>query len=306
MTGIISTGSFPKALWPGIKGWFGDSYNKYDLLYNKMFDSTDSNKKYEEYSEISGFGLVPIKPEGQMISYDSETQGKTIRLTNVVYGAGYAVTQEEQDDNLYEEVAKQRTERLGLSFRTTKETVHANILNRADDSNYVMEGGDGQPLLSTAHPTLDGTQSNTLATPGDLSEATLEQLLIQIRNMKNTRGLTIQGQGRKLIIPSDLEFEACRILKSPLQNDSANNAVNAIYVIGRLPDGYLVNPFLTDTDSWFVKTDIPMGLITQQRKPLSFSYDNDFNTSNMLYKGQDRYTAGWVDFRGLYGSMGAA
>lgn len=305
MTGVITTGNYPKALWPGMKAWWGRNYNEKERVYTQIFDQLTSDKKYEEYGEATGFGLIPQKPEGQSTSYDSESQGVITRLRNVVYSLGFIVTEEEMEDNLYAEVGKTRMKALMRSARVTKEIVHANILNNGYDTNFTMENGDGKPLFATDHPTLDGTQSNKLAIDADLSETSVEDLLIQIGKADNSRGLRIGLKGMKLIVPEDLKFEACRITKSVLQNDTANNAVNAMYVAGYLPQGYVVNSFLTDADAWFIKTDAPIGMITQQRRAMKFERDNDFDTSNLKAKASERYATGWVDFRGCYGSQGA-
>lgn len=301
---VISTGNHPKALWPGVKAWFGASYNEIPLQHTEVFSVDTSNKAYEEDVEMTGFGLAPVKSEGGSISYDSHTQGPTTRYVNVVYGLGYIVTQEEIEDNQYEKVSKGRARALARSMRQTKEIVGSNVFNRAFTAAYA--GGDGQELIANAHPTVNGTQSNYLATPADLSEASLEDMFIQIMNATDTRGLRIRLMPRKLIVPSNLAFEAERIVKSNLQNDTANNAINAIKSKGLLPDGAMVWQYLTDTDAWFVKTDAPDGLKLYNRRALSFDKDNDFDTANAKAKATERYVFGWSDWRAVYGSEGAA
>jgi hypothetical protein len=301
---VITTGNHPKALWPGVKAWFGASYNEIPLQHTEVFSVDTSDKAYEEDVEMTGFGLAPVKSEGGSISYDSHTQGPTTRYTNVVYGLGYIVTEEEIEDNKYEKVSKARARALARSMRQTKEIVGSNVFNRAFTAAYA--GGDGQELIANAHPTVNGTQSNYLATPADLSEASLEDMFIMIMNATDTRGLRIRLMPRKLIVPSNLAFEAERIVKSNLQNDTANNAINAIKSKGLLPEGVMTWQYLTDTDAWFVKTDAPDGLKLYNRRALSFDKDADFDTSNAKAKATERYVFGWSDWRAVYGSEGAA
>jgi len=207
------------------------------------------------------------------------------------------------EDNQYKAQAEARVRALRRSMRHTKETVFANILNRATDTNYV--GGDGKELLATDHPTANGTQSNELSVAADLSEASLEDALILLRTMRDTRGLIISAKARKLIVPPQLEFEATRILKSVLQNDSANNAINAIRANGSFPEGMISWSFLTDPDQWFIKTDVPNGLKGQNRRALALEKDGDFETGNFKHKATERYSGGWTDWRGVVGSPGA-
>jgi phage major head subunit gpT-like protein len=301
--GVIYTSNHPKALWPGVKAWFGRMYDEHVEEYSKIFDRDSSTRAYEERVELTGFGLAPVKNQGGSISYDSETQGITSRLTNVTYALGYVVTMEELQDNLYEMVSKRRSKALAFSMRQTKETVAANILNRGFNSSY--KGGDGKELLATDHPTLDGTQSNELTVAADLSEAALEDLLVQIMQAKNSRGLRIALKGDKLIVPPALFYEANRILKSALQNDTANNAINALKATNALPGGIVLNHYLTDTDAWFIKTNCPEGLIYQERMAMEFEQDNDFDTKNAKAAAVERYAFGWCDFRSIFGSPGA-
>lgn len=302
---VISTANNPKALWPGIHAWFGRFYNEHPPEWPELFESQSSEKAYEELAEISGFGLAPIKSQGAAISYDSESQQITPRLTHVAYALGYIVTHEEMMDNLYEKVARRRTRALAFSMRTTKEIVHANVYNRAFNSSYTVTGGDGVELLSTSHPTLNGNQSNELATAADLSETSLEDLCIQIYGAKNGRGHQIALRPQKLIVHRNDWFEANRILKSVLQNDSAQNAINALRVTNAIPGGVAMNHYLDDTDAWFVRTDCPDSMISFQREALSFDEDNDGDTKNQKYTAYERYEPKWADFRGLFGSPGA-
>jgi len=297
----ITSGSHPKALWPGVAAWFGREYNKLPQYWKQCFDVHTSTKSYEEVIELTGFGLMPVKAEGASIEYDSETQGYVKRFTNVVYGMGYIVTQEALEDDQYTQVSKQRASALSFSAVTTKETVHANVFNRAFNSAFI--GGDGKQLCATDHPTVNGTQSNALATAADLSEASLEDLCIQVMNAKNSRGLNINVQPTKLLVPPALYFDARRIIESELQNDTANNAKNVVG--GMFKSGLISWPFLTDTDAWFILTDVPYGMMHFKRREGKFETDNDFDSSNAKAKFTERYSAGWSDFRGAYGTPGA-
>lgn len=299
----ILTGNHPKALWPGIHAWFGASYKEHPTEYTGIFKVESSEKNYEEDVMVTGFGLAPVKTEGSAYSYDSESQGFTKRYKHVAYGLGYIVSREELADNLYEKVSKQRSKRLAFSMRQTRETVGANVLNRAFNSSY--PGGDAKELLATDHPSLAGNWANELSVAADLSEASLEDLLIIIADAKNDRGLKIALRGMKLIVPTAEQFEACRILNSTLRVGTPNNDVNAIKNMGLLPEGYVVNHYLTDTDAWFVKTDAPNGLMWFDRESVEFKQDNDTDTDNAKAKSYMRFSAGWTDPRGMYGSPGS-
>ena len=303
MTGVITTGNIPKALWPGIKGWWGRFYDEHPVQYTDLFEIQQSEMSYEELVEVTGFGLAPVKPQGQAIEYDSEEQSTVSRFTNVAYALGFIVTWEETRDNLYMKVAKRRTQALAWSMRQTKENVSANVYNRGFNSTYT--GGDGVEMLSTAHPSFSGNQSNELSVAADFSEASLEDLCIQIANAVNTRGLKIDIKPKSLIIPTSLMYEAQRVLKSVLQNDTANNAINALKVTNSIPEGIKVNNYLTDTDAWFVRTDCPESLILFERDPMMFEQDNDGDTKNIKYNAYERYIPKWADWRGIYGSPGA-
>jgi hypothetical protein len=298
----ITTGSHPKSLWPGVKAFFGKTYAEKPLVCTMVFDEQSSDKSYEERVEETGFGLAPVKGEGASISYDTDAQGYTSRFVNVTYGLGAKVTMEAIEDNQYESVAKSKAAKLARSMRQTKENVFANVLNRAFNASYV--GGDASAMIVNNHATLDGTQSNLLTVAADLSEASLEDMLTQIRQAKDSRGLRIQLKGQKLIVSPENEFEATRILSSVNQSGTANNDINAIRELGLLPGGVVVWDYLTDVDAWFVKTDAPEGLIMQNRRAMSFDQDNDFDTSNACMKAMERYAGGWADWRGVFGSPG--
>lgn len=303
MTGIITTGTIPKALWPGMHAFWGRDYNEHQQEWRDIFDEEMSEKAYEEDQELTGFGYAAVKSQGSAISYDSETGGPSSRYTHVVYGLGFIVTREEMDDKLYVKVSKARTKALAFSMRQTEETIAANVLNRAFSSSYL--GGDGKELIATDHPTVNGTQSNELAVAADLSEASIEDLCIQIMNAKNSRGLKIAIMPRKLIIPPNLAFDAERIVKSSKQSGTANNDLNAIKSMGIFPDGVVVNHYLTDTDAWFIKTNVPNGLKRFTRRKTEFGKDNDFDTENVKAKATMRFSTGWSDHRCIYGSEGA-
>lgn len=298
----ITTGNHPKSLWPGVKAFFGKTYREKPMVCTMVFDSMTSDKAYEEVVEETGFGLAPQKAEGASVSYDTDAQGYTTRFTNVTYGLGAVVTREAIEDNQYENVASRKASKLARSMRQTKENVHANVLNRAFTAAFA--GGDGVELLATNHPSLVGNQQNELTVAADLSEASLEDVLTLIRLATDSRGLRIQLEGQKLIVPPQLAFEATRILSSTNQSGTANNDINAMKALGLLPGGVVVWDFLTDTDAFFVKTDAPEGLMTFQRRALALTQDNDFDTENARMKATERYVAGFGDWRGLFGSPG--
>lgn len=298
----ITTGNHPKSLWPGVRAFFGKTYREKPMVCTMVFDSMTSDKAYEEVVEETGFGLAPQKAEGASVSYDTDAQGYTTRFTNVTYGLGAIVTREAIEDNQYENVASRKASKLARSMRQTKENVHANILNRAFTAAFA--GGDGVELLATNHPSLVGNQQNELTVAADLSEASLEDVLTLIRLATDSRGLRIQLDGQKLIVPPQLAFEATRILSSTNQAGTANNDINAMRALGLLPGGVVVWDYLTDTDAFFIKTDAPEGLTTFQRRALALTQDNDFDTENARMKATERYVAGYGDWRGLFGSPG--
>lgn len=302
MAGVITTGSIPKSLWPGIKHWWGSFYNDYNMQYLDLFDKDYSDKQYEEDVQVVSFGLAPQKAEGSPVTYDSENQGFVNRSTHVAFALGYIVTREEIADNLYEKVARRRTESLARSMYQTKENVGANVYNRAFNSSFAF--ADGKELIATDHPTQAGDQSNELTVAADLSEASLEDLSIQIMKAKDDRNLTIQLLNRSLIVPPDLHFEAHRILGSVYQNDTANNAINVLYSDNRFPEGIKINQYLTDTDAYFIRTTAP-GLVYYERDSIEFSQDNDFDTENLKVKSYERYSFTNYDWRAIYGSPGA-
>lgn len=303
MAGIITTGSHPKALWEGIQRWWGREYAKHPKFHTQMFEVKGSSKAYEEDVELTGFGLAPVKQETADIGFDSESQGATTRYTHVAYALGYIVSYEEQKDGLYEVVSRRRSTALAFSMETTRQIVAANFFNRGFNASYAF--GDGKEAFATDHPTLDGTQSNELNPAADFSEAALEDLCIQIMDAKNSRGLNIALRPIDLLIPNALMFEAIRVLKSEFQNDTANNAVNAIRTAGLLGKAPIVNPYFTDPDAWFVRTNCPAGWTWLNREEMSFDQDNDFNTKNLKAASYMRFSVGQTDFRGGFASAGA-
>ena len=302
----ITRSNHPSNLWPGVKAWFGNKYDEYGKPYESYFQMETSDKAYEEIAEATGFGLAAPKPEGASIQYDNDGEGYKSRFTNVVYGLGYIVTREAIEDGQYKTISERRSAELARSMNTTKCIVHANVLNRGFSGSYV--GGDGVALFSASHPTLSGNQSNLL-TAADLSESALESAVTAISTMKNARGHILGAMPKALIIHPSEMFNASRILDSELQSgaktDTTNtNSVNVLKAKG-LIGKVVIDPYLTDTDAWFLTTDIPYGLVSQQRRALEFTKDNDFDTENAKAKATERYAAGWIDWRGVYGSAGA-
>lgn len=300
---VITTGQIAKLLWPGLNAVWGTNYDEHPAEWPDLVDTFSSDLAYEEDQMVSGFGLAPVKPQGESTRYDTAGQGPTQRYTHLAYSLGFIITHEALMDNQYEKIGMGRTASLAFSGRQTKENVVANLYNRGFNSAYTY--ADGQPLLSTAHPTAAGDQSNRLTTDADLSESSLEDLAIQIMNATNDRGMKIALMGRSLIVPPSLAFEATRILKSTLQNDSANNAINAMRSLGLFPEGVKVNHYLTDPEAYFIRTNAQNGLKLFQREKATFKQDGDFDTDNLKYKYYERYSVGATDWRALYGTPGA-
>jgi phage major head subunit gpT-like protein len=300
---LITTGNFAKALWPGVNAWYGKAYDEYPVEYDKLFDKFTSRRNFEEDVGVSSFGLAIQKAEGAPVSYDSERQGFVTRYTHVVYALGFSVSREAMEDDMYDIIAQRRAQGLAFSMRQTKEIVGANIYNRAFNPSYT--GGDGVSLINTAHPNVaGGTQSNRLSVDSDLSEAALEQACIDIQGFRNDRGLLIALRPTALIIPYTLEFEAYRILKSVGRTGTDLNDPNALKEMGMIKN-IVVSHFLTDTDAWFIRTNAPHGMKYFERRADEFTTDNDFDTENAKFKATARYSFGWSDWRGLYGSPGA-
>jgi hypothetical protein len=298
---VITTGTHPKALWPGIKAFWGRSYNEHPVEYLDLYDKQTSDKAYEEEVEITGFGLAPVKPQGSQIFYDLEVQGPVSRFTHVAYALGYIVTYEELRDDLYEVVSKRRAAQLSFSMRQTKENVLAGLYNLSFSGTSL--GADGQPLISASHPTLAGLQSN-LGTSADMSETAIEDLVVQVMQCQNNRGMRISALPMSLHVGPQMWFEANRIYNSVLQNDSANNAINVLKATGTFPKGIKINHYFTSPTAFFIRTNIPNGLTYFERDPISFDQDNDFDTKNAKAACYERYSAFWADWRALYGNPG--
>lgn len=300
----INTGSFAKALWPGINAWYGAEYARYPEEYSKLFEANDSKRNYEEDVGQSGFGLAVVKNEGSGISYDTARQGFTTRYRHVTYGLGFIVTREMYEDGLYDTYAKKRAQALAFSMRQTKEHLGAAVFNRAFNASYT--GGDGQVMIGNAHPNVaGGTWSNLLATASDLSEAALEQACIDIAAFTDDRGLLIAAMPEKLVIHPSNEFEAARILKTVGRVGTDLNDVNALKELGKFKGGVIVNHYLSDADAWFLLTNVKDGLKYFNRRKEEFGTENDFDTENAKYKATFRCSFGWTDPRGVYGTPGA-
>jgi len=299
----INTGSFAKALWPGVNSWYGQAYDEHGVEYTDLFDTETSRKAYEEDMGTSMFGLAAVKPEGNAVSYDTAQQGFLTRYTHVTYGLGFIITREMVDDDQYDVIGKKRSQGLAFSIRQTKEVVASNVYNRAVTAGYT--GGDGVVLLSASHVNVAGGTYSNITTAATLSEATLEDLCIDIMEAKNDRGLNIALIPQCLVINPNLVFEADRILNSPLRVGTADNDLNAMKNMGKFPGGVKVNHYITDTNAYFIRTNCPDGMKHFERRSDDFTMDNDFDTDNAKYKATGRYSFGWTDPRGLYGNMGA-
>lgn len=305
MSGVITSSSFAKLLWPGLNAIYGKEYNDYAVEWDKLFEKNTSDKAYEEDLGLSSFGLAVVKPEGSPISYDTERQGFTSRYNHVVYALGFIITREIYEDDLYGKVGAQKAKALARSLRQTKEIVAANIYNRAFTAGYT--GGDGIVLCSTAHLNVaGGTYSNKIATDADLSEAALEQAVIDIAGYRDDRGLLIAAKPEKLIIPYQLQFEAKRILNADGRVGTDLNDPNVLKQ-SSIFNQVIVNHYLNSTgnDDWFILTNVKDGLKYFERRGDQFEMDNDFDTENAKFKATARYSFGWSDPRAIYGSQGA-
>lgn len=300
---VITRAHHPKAQWPGVKRWWGVEYNRFDPIWPKMFETLSSDMSYEEDVEEVGFGIMSEKDETGGIFYDTAHQGATSRYTHVTYGLGYMVSLEELQDNQYDKLSFKRVSRLARSVHETRETIHAQVFSRAFNSSFT--GGDGVCMLSASHPTDAGNQSNVIATAADMSEASIEDLCVQISNAVDSRGMHFANKPKALLVPNALMFEADRVVKSTLQNDTAMNAINAIKLRNTFPDGVIVNPYFSDTDAWFIRTDCMDGLTHYTRMDAAFDKDNEFDTKNAKASVVMRESAGWSNWRQIYGSAGA-
>jgi len=300
----MNRAQFAKTLEPGLNTLFGLEYDTYPAEWQAVFSSNTSNKAFEEDVLLQGFGSAPTKDEGASISYDTGSQQWTARYQHETIALAFSITEEAEEDGQYGSIASRYTKALARSMASTKEIKAANILNNSQTAGYT--GGDGVVLLSASHPTTNGNQSNVLATAADLSETSLESILINIADMKDDRGLRIAAQGTQLVIPTAYTFTAERLLESQLRTGTADNDINAIKSGGYLPKGYHVMRRLTDSDAFFVTTDVPDGLKMFQRSPMKKGMEGDFETGNVRYKVRERYSFGWTDWRGVFGTEGAA
>jgi len=299
----ISRQQLAKELEPGLNALFGLEYQNYENQHTEIFDTETSDRAFEEEVMLTGFANASVKAEGSAVSFDSANESFTSRYTHETIALAFSITEEAIEDNLYDSIAKRYTKALARSMANTKQIKAANVLNNAFSSSSA--GGDGKELCATDHPTQAGTFSNELATSADLNETSLEQAMIDIAAFTDERGLKIAARGVKMIIPSELQFTAERLMKTANRTGTADNDINAIVSKGMISGGYVVNNYLTDTDAFFIKTDVPNGLKMFQRAALKTAMEGDFDTGNVRYKARERYSFGFSDPRGIFGSPGA-
>jgi len=298
----ISRGQLVKELEPGLNALFGLEYNNYANEHTEIFDTENSDRAFEEEVMLSGFANAPTKAEGTSVSFDNAQETFSARYTHETLALAFAITEEAIEDNLYDRLASRYTKALARSMANTKQVKAANVLNNAFGTE---NGGDGKALCATDHPIVSGTDQNELTTPADLNETSLEQSLIDIAAMVDERGLKIAAKGMKMIVPSALQFTAERLMKTANRVGTADNDINALSNMGMIPQGYVINHYLTDTNAFFIKTDVPNGLKHFVRSPMKTSMEGDFTTGNVRYKARERYSFGFSDFRGIFGSPGA-
>ena len=299
----ISRQQLAKELEPGLNALFGLEYANYENQHLEIFDTENSDRAFEEEVMLSGFANAAVKSEGAAVTFDSAQEAFTSRYTHETVALAFAITEEAIEDNLYDTIATRYTKALARSMANTKQIKGANVLNNGFSSSF--PGGDGKELFAADHPSQSGDQKNELSTSADLSETSIEQALIDIAAFTDERGLKIAARGMKLIIPSELQFTAERIMKSPARVGTADNDLNAVASKGMIPQGYVVNNFLTDTDAFFIKTDVPNGLKMFERAAMKTAMEGDFDTGNVRYKARERYSFGFSDWRGMFGSPGA-
>ena len=299
----ISRSQLVKELEPGLNALFGLEYKRYENQHAEIYTNESSDRALEEEVMLSGFGNAQVKGEGAGVSFDDAQETFTARYSHETIALAFAITEEAIEDNLYDRLASRYTKALARSMANTKQVKAASVLNNAFNANF--KGGDGKALLADDHPTLAGSFKNELATSADLNETSLEQSMIDIAKMTDERGLKIAARGLKMIIPSELQFTAERLMKSQGRVGTADNDINAINSMGMVPQGYVVNHFLTDSDAFFIKTDVPNGLKMFVRAPIKTAMEGDFDTGNVRYKARERYSFGFSDPRGLFGSPGA-
>ena len=301
----ISRSQLLKELLPGLNALFGMEYAKYGEEHKEIYETETSERSFEEETKLSGFSTAPVKAEGSAIAYDNAQEAWSTRYTHETIALGFSITEEAVEDNLYDSLSARYTKALARAMSYTKQVKAAATLNNGFSGSYV--GGDGVALFSTAHPLVGGgTNSNTPAVQVDLNETSLEAAVIQISGWTDERGLLIAAKPRKLIVPPSLMFVADRLLKTEARVGTADNDINALKNMGSIPEGSTVNHFLTDTNAWFIKTDVPNGLKHFVRSPMNTSMDGDFDTGNVRYKARERYSFGWSDPLGMWGSSGSA
>jgi hypothetical protein len=300
----ISRAQLLKELLPGLNALFGLEYARYGEEHKEIYETETSERSFEEETKLSGFSAAPVKNEGSAIRYDNAQEAWTARYNHETIAQGFSLTEEAIEDNLYDSLSSRYTKGLARSMAYTKQVKAAAVLNNGFSSAYT--GGDGVALFSSAHPLVSGgTNSNIPSTPSDLNETSLEAAVIQIAAWTDERGLLIAAKPRKLVIPSALQFVATRLLETSLRVGTTDNDINALKNNGSIPEGYTINHFLTDTNAWFLTTDVPNGMKHFVRVPLSTGMDGDFDTGNVRYKARERYSFGWSDPLGMYGSQGA-
>ena len=301
----ISRSQLLKELLPGLNALFGMEYKRYGEEHKEIYETETSERSFEEEVKLSGFGSAPVKTEGSAISYDNAQEAFTSRYTHETIALGFSITEEAVEDNLYDSLSSRYTKALARSMAYTKQVKAANVLNNAFSSSY--KGGDGVSLCNASHPLVSGgTNSNVPAVAADLNETSLEDAVIQIAAWTDERGLLIAAKPKKLVIAPSNMFVATRVLETELRPATADNDINALKTNGSIPEGYTVNHFLTDPDAWFLMTDVPNGLKHFVRTPLATQMEGDFDTGNVRYKARERYSFGWSDALGIYGSQGAA
>ena len=296
----ISRAQLVKELEPGLNALFGLEYKSYANEHAEIFDTESSDRAFEEEVMLSGFANAAVKPEGQGVQFDDAQETFTARYTNETIALAFAITEEAIEDNLYDRLASRYTKALARSMANTKQVKAAAVINNGYAAGFA--GGDGQPLFSTAHPTMAGTFSNRLTTASQLNETSLEAALIQIAAMTDERGLLIAAQGMKLVIPPALQFVADRLMSSQGRTGTADNDINAVRNMGMVPQGYAINHYFTNANRWMIKTDVPNGLKHFVRSPIKTSMEGDFDTGNVRYKARERYVFGFSDPRGAFGS----
>ena len=301
----ISRAQLLKELLPGLNALFGLEYARYGEEHKEIFETETSERSFEEETKLSGFSAAPVKNEGSAISYDNAQEAWTARYNHETIALGFSVTEEAIEDNLYDSLSARYTKALARAMAYTKQVKAASVLNNAFTAGFT--GGDGVLLCSTAHPLVSGgTNSNTPATQADLNETSLEAAVIQIAGWIDERGLLMAAKPTKLIVPPNLMFVATRLLETELRTATNNNDINALKSMGSISQGCRVNHFLNDTNGWFLMTDVPNGLKHFVRAPLANSMDGDFDTGNVRYKSRERYSFGWSDPLGIFGSQGSS